>query len=626
MLGRLAAEKFIGAKPDSWTVKEIDGDTDFGIDYFIQLRDVDGFVKYNFLAQLKGTKDPKKIKEDCIKVELKASTLNYYANQGLVMIIVCDLVEESFYYEYLHSILYKLNGNKRYLSEPPKTYTISISKSNKLEKSLDISGVVEEHSHGIYRITRASLIEHQSNPNRNSIDITPGSEFERKRDISVDQCTFSQGYVSIHSMLPSKRDLSISCFIWLNLPSLTGASIGLNEQQVLEQLFTGYRSKADDPARKWFISKVKSGFAIKISGVMLTVPNEVIFDISDILDDLMDTYVERISEIEEAIESQRYPIANHYSNAFKLVKIRRGLWSAILDFARAHPIESNGGSWDIFGHDQYSLRVHLKNKPFHWAGNIIISPEQDSLDWDYRISNENVVIVWNGLQEYEISEATSSVEHVHSWLINELLPAVIVWSWQLKGPQTQSKNSGWVKRFLDSFKSTSQVEMKPVYAPEKYVARDYRVNNYGCIEPMDFKQLSQHINDMQHFFHLNQNVYFETGGIISLYQGLIHIITDTEEFDTKYIAGNLGIYYSIPPSELTKDDIINFLLESIENLEEGTTNSFRLDLILRCYQFLLDRSERLDQLAVKNIISCLSSANSLMTFMNVLEKRRLASA
>lgn len=98
MLGRLAAEKFIGAKPDSWTVKEIDGDTDFGIDYFIQLRDINGFVKYNFLAQLKGTKDPKKIKEDCIKVELKASTLNYYANQGLVMIIVCDLIEEKFYY------------------------------------------------------------------------------------------------------------------------------------------------------------------------------------------------------------------------------------------------------------------------------------------------------------------------------------------------------------------------------------------------------------------------------------------------------------------------------------------------------------------------------------------------
>ena len=622
MLGRLAAEKFIGAKPDSWTVKEIDGDTDFGIDYFIQLRDVNGFVKYNFLAQLKGTKDPKKIKEDCIKVELKASTLNYYANQGLVMIIVCDLIEEKFYYEYLHSILYKLNGNKRYLSEPPKTYTISISKSNKLEKSSDISGVVEEHSHGIYRITRASTIEHQGIPNNNSIGITEGSEFERKRDISGDQCTFSQGYVSIHSMLPSKKDLSISCFIWLNLPSLTGAAIGLNEQQVLGQLFTGYRSKADDPARKWFISRVKSGFSIKISGVMLTVPHEVIFDIGDILDDLMDTYVKRISEIEEAIESQRYPIANHYSNAFKLVKIRRSLWNAVLDFAGAHPIKDDGGSWNIFGHDQYSLRVHLKNKPFHWAGNIIISPEQDSLDWDYRVSNDNVVIVWNGLQEYEISRATSSVEYVHSWLINELLPAAISWSWQLKAPQIQLQKNGWLKRFLNSFKSTSQIEMKPIYAPEKYVARDYRSNNISCIQSMDINQLSQQINDMQHFFHLNQNVYFETGGIISLYKGLVDLITVTEEFDTKYIAGNLGMNYSIPSSDLTKYDIIDFLLESIENLEEGTTNSFRLDLILRCYQFLIDRCDILNKVAVENIIPCLSAASSLMTFMNVLEKRR----
>ena len=47
-LGRLAGGLFYSVKPNSWILKEIDGDTDYGLDYLVQYSDSNGGVKYNF--------------------------------------------------------------------------------------------------------------------------------------------------------------------------------------------------------------------------------------------------------------------------------------------------------------------------------------------------------------------------------------------------------------------------------------------------------------------------------------------------------------------------------------------------------------------------------------------------
>lgn len=617
-LGRLAAEAFVGVKPSTWLVKEIDGDLDFGIDYFIQLKDA-GCVKYNFLAQIKGTKDSEKIKEDSIKVDLKASTLNYYANQGLVIIIVCDLIRKEFYYEYLHNILYNLNGNKRYLSEPPKTYRVSISKRNKLNKNLDIKGVVEEHAHGIYRITRASSIEQRASIKVDNEEL--GYEFEPTRDVNGNGYLNKQGHVSVEAILPNDENWEISCIVWFNLPRVTGACISLNEKQILNQLFTGYRSKADDSARKWFFSEIDSGFCIDIGAVRLTVPKQVIYDFSNILDDLMDVYVERMLHLENTICSHRFPIAKSITGGYKMIKVMRGLWNAILSFARDHEIGSGNGDWNIFGCDQYSLRVHIKDKPFNWAGNIVISPESDSFFSDFRKDDDEVVLIWNCMQENGSLQYIESVENVHSWLINQLIPAVVSWVFELN-VKREIDNSWWGKKLLKKLRLLSLQHQKPVGSIESYVLRDYKDKSLNFSKVENFEQLCQNVDDLQHFFHLNQNLYLETGGLITLYLGLIDIISEVGQFGTNYIAGNLGVYFDLSKSNSTKEELTNFLNGKIKALESGTTNSFRLDTILRCYQFLLRSYDSLSLDQVDKISSYLISANSLKNFLSVIEKRR----
>ena len=137
-LGKLAELPFLNSKPTNWWEKSIDGDSDFGLDYLIQFKDKYNSIKYNFFLQLKGIKDTDRIKETEIIITLKASTLNYYRNNGLVILVVCDLNTNECYYEFLHTILNKLNENKRYLEDKQKTYTIHIPKKQTLNSKLYI--------------------------------------------------------------------------------------------------------------------------------------------------------------------------------------------------------------------------------------------------------------------------------------------------------------------------------------------------------------------------------------------------------------------------------------------------------------------------------------------------------
>lgn len=92
-IGRLAG-RALGIKlPKSWIEKETDGDSDFGIDYLVQLKSSDDFVSFTFYLQLKGTTSPNySANREFINYELKVSTLKYYYQQEpLVMVAVVDL-------------------------------------------------------------------------------------------------------------------------------------------------------------------------------------------------------------------------------------------------------------------------------------------------------------------------------------------------------------------------------------------------------------------------------------------------------------------------------------------------------------------------------------------------------
>jgi hypothetical protein len=92
-IGKKAGRAFRAKLPDSWSESDLSGDTDFGIDFLVQVKNVDGLMTANFYLQLKGTSSPKFVSEEKeISYQFDASTLNYYRkSEPAIMVAIADM-------------------------------------------------------------------------------------------------------------------------------------------------------------------------------------------------------------------------------------------------------------------------------------------------------------------------------------------------------------------------------------------------------------------------------------------------------------------------------------------------------------------------------------------------------
>lgn len=143
-IGRLAARALGNKLPVSWIEKELDGDSDFGIDYIMQLKSSDHHVAASFYLQLKGTTSPSySADKKYISYDFKVKTLNYYLQQEpLVMVAVVDLAGNEnelwkcpIYYFWLEEDWFSENqtklGSQEYIS-------VKISTAQLLDQSLNV--------------------------------------------------------------------------------------------------------------------------------------------------------------------------------------------------------------------------------------------------------------------------------------------------------------------------------------------------------------------------------------------------------------------------------------------------------------------------------------------------------
>ena len=145
-IGRVAGKVFEFISPIKWISTPFAGDTDFGIDYQIQLKTDSNEVKYSFKLQLKGT--TQNMHSACgkfISHIFKVETLNFYKNEeSLVAIVLVDFSKyglEEFenntaYYFLLEDEWFNNNAEKL---QNNKYITIKIPTSNIFDKSLDIN-------------------------------------------------------------------------------------------------------------------------------------------------------------------------------------------------------------------------------------------------------------------------------------------------------------------------------------------------------------------------------------------------------------------------------------------------------------------------------------------------------
>jgi tetratricopeptide (TPR) repeat protein len=143
-IGRMAARALAPNLPVDWIEKDQDGDTDFGIDYIVQLKSEDSYLHYSFYLQLKGTTVPKYVNNgEFISHPLSVSTLNYYRQQEpCVMVAVVDLsttdnglADSPIFYLWLDEEWFKEFEDKLSTNE---SITVRIPVSQRLSPNLDV--------------------------------------------------------------------------------------------------------------------------------------------------------------------------------------------------------------------------------------------------------------------------------------------------------------------------------------------------------------------------------------------------------------------------------------------------------------------------------------------------------
>ena len=149
-IGRLAGRAISSKFPTSWIETPMSGDTDFGIDYQIQLKNPHNSVCYNFYLQLKGTKNPSYIMDGkFVSFDFKTSTLTYYHSmEPLVMVAIVDLSiyyddlpKCPIYYMWLDEEWFDLHQEK---IENQEYIALNIPANQQLDNKLDVFSFYEK--------------------------------------------------------------------------------------------------------------------------------------------------------------------------------------------------------------------------------------------------------------------------------------------------------------------------------------------------------------------------------------------------------------------------------------------------------------------------------------------------
>ena len=120
----------------------------------------------------------------------------------------------------------------------------------------------------------------------------------------------------------------------------------------------------------------------------------------------------------------------------------------------------------------------------------------------------------------------------------------------------------------------------------KYIVWDYRYEDAKCYESNKEKYLVKLVNELQSFYHQQNNIFLNIEILVNLYEGIVILLKESTHIDIKYLCGNLGnISFK---QELNKDNLIVSINRHIEQLTSSTSNDFLLDLLLRCYVVLVE--------------------------------------
>lgn len=437
-----------------------------------------------------------------------------------------------------------------------------------------------------------------------------------------------KGNVKVTATLPiisdSKQSFSISCEIILRLESSVDVMFTLKEEDILEELFSGYISEVcrDSFSRAWILSydeKVEQ-YTIDIASTVLNnISIEIVKTLSVILDDLQRIYAFQVNNMEQKLNSDRFRFSSKYSNGFELCRIDQKLWYDIQAFILGNNIIDYDfdNEWNIFGDNIYEIDVYDKVK-------VRFSYQLDENIYSNQlISTPKVIITWNTLSvsSLDIDNVIMTVNEAHEWFMYKLVPKVR--DAEFKKYQKIVSQTKFFRKKMSNLKFDDSI----------YVDIDSFKDDLD-VHPLI--KLCSNLDSFPYRIHITPII------LQDLYEGLILIFRQSNKFQTEYLhtkfchIGNkntiklnlqdVSKYLNQEKSIENFIDIINLELREVKqgNLTiDELLGGYTLSHIFKCYYVVIkDNIHFYGESLIFDIYHKLNGVKEIYDVLNIRARRQ----
>ncbi|PTY38344.1 hypothetical protein BGP77_16665 [Saccharospirillum sp. MSK14-1] len=444
---------------------------------------------------------------------------------------------------------------------------------------------------------------------------------EPKKNQYGDIFEFINEHVNIYAFLPSLDNNSASCKVEFRNGRFSHVTITLSHEQLIQSFFSSVNIPIDQSKRPFLLERhFSDGYYCDIGNCRIELSFGEAESLCAAFDVFWEEYRKRVNNIEEVWRSKFFNYHTGVSTDVALIRVKRWLWSLLLDFAYAHDAINNndGDSWAIFDSCPGYLKVYTKSSSLTMdAGHhAFIKPHKyDGWFSNFRNSDDEVVLAWQHPSKYFFDNKGDNInprgywdaKTTHDWLIHSLIPKALEWRVSLKS----SRAGGFFERIFSSKKNAGFNN----YVPQNYVASFYEPHMVSDLDNVeDIDSLLALLERLQGFFNAAPDyIFVDLDTYKGLYISIADVFLKSNIKNYSYFHGNLS-YLSASDMPTLVRSINEHAAESVV----GCDNSFQIDCALRCILVALrDYESYLNGYEVRNIVT------RLRPLVDVMENRRM---
>lgn len=194
-----------------------------------------------------------------------------------------------------------------------------------------------------------------------------------------------------------------SCLIVFRTLRLRSCSITLGHEEILESLCLGHRTSISSGLRRFIVcpdNHKHDLYYIQLGNNRFPLLLEEVTQLFELVDDFVDEYLKALQNLETLLGTKKFQLSKR-ENSFRLIRIKRGLWRYILQFANEFDAERGSSSWHMFDANLGMLKVYTasENEVLDKGYHAILYPEAVDEYWydSFRYPNDEMWIVWKPL-------------------------------------------------------------------------------------------------------------------------------------------------------------------------------------------------------------------------------------